>query len=248
MVFLAIQSLLSVPVLFEFLRTPPDVFYPRIHGGPVFELFDSYWAPWIDVVEDEIGFTREIGAPAGVEWPVILPGEALAAGDALESGDVTHWIVVSTFDAEFEVSDTPGFLFMITPEYVYYLDRNAMMAVPVNRIPAWVFNEMNLREMFNHLALYNRYFSVVVMPVFLLVFVVFFVSQLLICIAAIWLFGQWRKLSGKMTVRERFSVISFASVPAGIIGMFVGFAFPVIHILIFQLIMIYVSYKAMKEF
>jgi len=237
LVFVAMQSLLSLPVLFEFFRTPPSDFYPRIHGGPVFELFDSSWASWIDLSEDEIGFAEEIREPEGAEWPVVLIGDSHY-----------HRVVITHGDDGLAFEESGLFVFVVTPEYLFYLDGSTVLSVPVARIPAWAIEEMNHRELFNHLALANRYFSRMVMPVYLLIFAVFFISQLLICAAAVWLFGQWRKLYGKMTVRERFSVISFASVPAGLVGMFVGFAFPIIHIFIFQLLMIYISYKAMKEF
>jgi len=259
LVFIAMQSVLVLPVLFNFLRTPPDLFYPRIHGSPDFELFGDSWAAWMDVVEDEIGFAQEIMQPAGVEWPLIYESVAVYSEvyevyleDAYRvtggvSG-VVHGVVVADMYDQLEIPDTVQVLLMFTPGYIFYVDSNMMLTIPVTRVPAWVLEEMHVRELFNHLAIYNRYFSGIVMPVFLLVFIVFFISQLLIVLAAIWLFGQWRKLHGKMTVRERFSVITFASVPAVLVGMVIGFAFPIFHILIFQLLMIYISYKAMKEF
>jgi len=238
LVFIAMQSLLALPVLFDFVRTPPDVFYPRIHGGPDFELFDSSWASRIYVVEDEIGFIDHIDAPLpGDQWPMIYMDTS-----------PYHRVVLTTADESLTFEEPGLFVFVVTRDYFFYLDSRTMLSIPVARIPAWVIQEMNHRELFNHLTLANRYFTSTVMPIFLLIFIVFFLSQVLMTVAAVWLFGQWRKLMGKMTVKERFSVISFASVPAGLVGMLVGFVFPIVHILAFQLLMIYISYKAMKEF
>ena len=247
LVFLAMQSLLALPVLFTFLRTPPNVFYPRIHGGPDFELFDQSWAPWIDIVEDEIGFIQEINLLPEMRLPMVFARDRADSPYLAEA--LPHQVVItSSYVGIPELGSYPLFMFVITPEYFFYHDSNALLAVPVERVPGWVLRDMNLPELFNHLALYNRYFSSIVMPVYLLIFLVFLLSQFVICVAAIWLFGQWRKLSGTMTVRERFSVLSFASVPAGLAGMLIGFVVPIAHVFIFQLLMIYIAYKAMKEF
>ena len=138
--------------------------------------------------------------------------------------------------------------FIITAEYIFYSDANSSLAVPSRLIPAWALEEGAFEEIFDHLALYNRYFSSIVAPTFVLIFVVFLIMQSLIFMAAVWLFGHWQKLSGNMTVRERFAVCTFASVPASALGLALGILFPLFHILLFQFGMIYFSYKAMKEY
>ena len=236
LVFLAVQSMLSLPVLFLFMRTPPAVFYPRVHGGPYFGAFCSQWADEVAIIEDEIGFTKILE----------IPNDEAASFIGTDS---RHIVRLAQLDAEGDVLNSGGgWLFVLTPHHIFYSDENTVMTVPVNLVPAWVLQEMNLAEVFNHLALYNSYFAGIVMPVFLLVFIVFFMSQAMLTVAAIWLFGQWRKFLGSMTVKERFSVITFASVPSGVLGAAAGFFLPVIHIFIFQLVTIYISYMAMKEF
>lgn len=138
--------------------------------------------------------------------------------------------------------------FIITPEYIFYKDANASLAIPTNLVSAWALREGNLEEIFDHLALFNRYFSSIVAPLFLMIFVVFAASQGLICLAAVWLFGYWQMPLGYLNVRERFAVCTFASVPAGILGFAIGIFLPIFHIFLFQFGMIYFSYKAMKEY
>jgi len=237
-VFLIIQCLLALPVGFTFLRDPPALFYPRVHGGPFFEFFDGS-QQWGIIEGDENGFVRFISPAEGVTWPVVF------ANDDYER-HMSYSVKIAP-RYEYVTGDT-DFNFVITPEYIFYQDSNAMLAVPTRLVPVWVLEEMDFMELFNHLALYNRYFSSVVAPVFVLVFFVIFISQLLIYVAAVWLFGQWQKLSGNMTIRERFAVCTFASVPAVILGVAFGFFLPIMHLLIFQLLMIYCTYRAMKEF
>ena len=162
--------------------------------------------------------------------------------------DERGFISALMMDEPVEISYRQQYWFIITPEYFFYIDSHAELGVPTHLVPAWVLQEMDLTELFDHLALYNQYFSSIVAPFFLLIFVIFVVSQAVLIAAAVWLFGQWRKLTAVMTLWERFSVCTFASVPAGLIGFVVGLLFPVAHIFIFQLFMIYFAYLAMKEF
>jgi len=234
--------MIVMPVAMVMLRDEPAVFYSRIHGGPHFQYFDQGLAEFVLVGADEAGFTDSISAPAGVVWPVALDGyDFLGAGYRV--------LVAARFDGWEEYgANGHQFLIAITPEYVFFRDFGASLVVPTRLIPAWVIEEMDFAEMFNHLALFNRYFSSIVAPVFLLIFVAIFVMQTLFMLAAIWLFGHWVKLSGNMTVRERFAVCSFASLPAGMLAFAVGVFIPVVHVFIFQLFMIYFTYKAIKEF
>jgi hypothetical protein len=231
MLFAAVQCLLALPVSFIFLRTPPSELYPRIHGGPNFDYFDRSWAAQIIVHENARGFTD------GIE---LVPQK-------LESGYGHLVILANSFEA-WAYDGLSPYLFAVTPDYIFYRDAQSLLSVPVHLIPAWVFREMDFPELFNHLALYNHYFSAIAAPVFVLIFVVFFITQIMITAAAVWLFGQWQKLTAVMTAWDRFAICTFASIPAGLIGFVAGIALPVVHIFIFQLLMIYFAYKAMKEF
>ena len=148
-------------------------------------------------------------------------------------------------DDRFAGSD---FMFAITPEFIFYRDIYTQLVIPATLISAWALEDSDFREIFNHLAIYSNYYTSIVAPVFLLVFFVMLVTQTIIMLAAVWLFGQWVKLSGTMTVRERFFVCTFASVPASLISFAIGLFVPVIHAFIAQLLMIFFSYKAIKEY
>jgi len=242
-VFLIVQSLVAMPVGISMLRDEPAVLYPRLHGGPHFEFFDRSWDEWINVEGDEHGFVGTVTAPLGVEWPM-----AFDTFD-YEREQAYRIVLASAYDAwEDEGVDVHHFLIAITPEYIFFRDSNAHLVVSTGRVSAWSVEEMALEELFNHLALHNRYISGIVAPTFMFVFIVFLIMQTLIFIAAVWLFGHWQKLSGDMTRRERIAVCTFASVPAGLIAFAIGIFMPVIHVFIFQLLLLYFSYKAIKEF
>jgi hypothetical protein len=243
-----------------------------MHGGPDWLNFDRGWAETIDVVPDNNGFTAEIyilrtlavspveGSHFTVPDRVSLSqiGAMVYPKGAVHNGDSYRVIIAPHHDyIQDEIRslryDGSGYApadyyFVITPQYIYYRDGNASLAVPVGLVSAWALQQGNLEEIFDHLALHNRYFSSIVAPAFLWIFIVFFVSQTVIILTTVWLFGYWQKILGNMNIRERFAVCTFASVPAGILAFAVGIFFPVFHIFLFQFGMIYFTYKSMKEF
>ena len=227
-IYFTITCLVSVPIGLMLIRDPPAVFYPRIHGGPDFNNFSRDWADNLTIISDENGFISDLE---------IIPS-------VFYSYDTK---VLILYDYNY-IPETEHYMFVITPEFLFYIDNNSFLGLPIYLLPAWVLEDMFIEEIFNHLALYNAYFTSIVAPVFLLVFIIFFVSQSLIMFAAVWLFGHWVKLSGNMSTLERFSVCTFSYVPAGLIGFVTGIFLPVLHIFIAQLVMIYISYKSIKEF
>ena len=238
LIFFAMQILLTIPIGVALLRTEPVILYQRIHGSLNIAHFDKSWANWISVSADENGFVCQVN--------FLNEGARPAAFDAIHYEKHYRILLAQSFNAQ--ESSYIDYTIAITPDYVFYRDSGALLAVPLNLIPAWVMKEANHGELFNHLALYNGYFTEIVIPVFLLISIVVLITQVLIFITAIWMFGHWRKLTDFMTIRERFAVCAFASVPANTAAVLIGFIAPVMHIFISQLIMIYISYKAMKEF
>jgi len=237
-VFLIVQCVLSIPVAVVLLRDPPAVMYPRLHGGPMFEYFDRNWNDYIEVVPDEIGFVEEILFVGS--GPILLRADY---------GFSHHVLLAPSYEYVANITDVDAhFLLAITPQYIFYRDETSMLMIPTEALPAWVIEDAYIEEIFNHLALGNRYFSGIIAPVFVMIFVVFLVMQVFIYGASVWLFGSWQKLSGNMTIKERFAVCTFASVPAVIVGLAFGLFLPIVHLFIFQLAMIYVTYKAMKEY
>ena len=243
-IFIAMQSLITIPVGISMLRDPPDIFYPRIHGGPFFEYFDTTVVDFLEVTEDDRGFVSSLRILTDS-----YPNDLFVFDTTDENGNV-YWVVIADEYGVMPDEKLSGcdFFFAITPDYIFYRDSNSQLVIETTTVSAWALEEPDFREIFNHLALGNRYISSIVAPVFLLIFIVMLAAQTVIMLAAVWFFGQWVKLSGTMTVKERFSICALATVPAGLISFAVGLFVPIIHVFIAQLLMIYFSYKAMKEY
>jgi len=239
-VFFMVQFLLTVPVAVAVFREPPSVMYPRMHGGPDWALFSREWADVIQVTADERGFAQGLYTPAAghENWHI-------DTGSAAQ-GNLTRIVFAPRYDAWADTS--ANYLFVFTPEYIFYRDARTALALPLHMVSAWAVQAGDLEEIFNHLALHNRYFSGVVAPMLAMVFIVFMFSQGVIYLAAVWLFGHWQKFSGYMTARERFSVCVFAAVPAGLISMAIGIFVPMLYAFLFPFIMLLFAYKALKEY
>jgi len=225
-----------------------------MHGGPDWEDFQRGFTSDIYVTEDERGFIDGI-------YFLTYPNEVMRTPlheiqNAYDYFDFERFLWDRGIEAVSFVPryDYIGWLgsvtyhFIISPEYIFYRDRNSLLAIPTNHVSAWALREGNLEEIFDHLALANRYFSGIIAPIFILLFVVFLFSQVALIVAAVWLFGWWQKTSGFLNWRARLAVCVFASVPAALISFALGLFFPLIHVFLFQFGMIYFAYKTLKEY
>ncbi|MCL2188912.1 MAG: hypothetical protein FWC16_08335 [Defluviitaleaceae bacterium] len=219
-VFLMVQVVLTLPVAVEFVTQPPSVMYPRlIHGGEMdWGMFDRSWVNDIRVFYDSNGFATEI---SGVNIPLYISAQ-VSGGDPVA--------------------------FTFTNENIFYRDGQTALTLPLTMVSAWAIQEGDLAEIFDHLALHNRYFSSIVAPWILMMFMAFLISQVVIYFATVWLLGFWEKTSGSMTATERCKVCIFAAIPAALIAMVIGFILPLFHVFIFQFLMIYFAYKALKDY
>jgi len=242
-VFLGLVSLLTIPVGIAIISDPPHIFYPRIHGGPDWDVFDRSWVDRIHVTEDERGFLDEIYWVPYEPTRSYIPLRDL--DDALVFTRYVSFMPRHDFPVEMEGT---VYQFIFTPEYIFFRDAHASLVIPINMVSAWALREGNLEEIFDHLALYNRYFSGIVAPTFIFLFATFLFSNAVMLAAAVWLFGWWQKTAGFLHWRERLAVCVFASIPAALLAFVLGLFLPVVHIFLFQFGMIYFAYKTLKEY
>jgi len=254
-VFFGLVSLLTVPVGISILGDPPHVFYPRMHGGPDWDTFDRSWVDDIYVVEDERGFIE------GVYWVTFDEYELQILPMMIHLSEVRRPLSVLSYEQAYlgHVSFIPhydfptsvtnaAYHFIFSPEYIFFRDATSSLVIPTHMVSAWALREVNLEEIFDHLALYNRYFSSIVAPMFIFLFATFLFSNAAIMLAAVWLFGWWQKTAGFLNWRERLAVCVFASIPAALIAFAIGLFFPIVHAFLFQFIMLYFAYKTLKEY
>jgi hypothetical protein len=145
-------------------------------------------------------------------------------------------------ETDFEVS------MVFTEGTLSFNGEHLQMAMPLDIVPDWVIQERDMKEMFNYLFLYNRYFTDLLLPVMLFIAAGFFITQILFYVCVSWMFGQTRLMTTYMTMKERLVICVYASLIAMFPGMLVGFIMPVLHILIFEVIVIYVAYKVSQEY
>ncbi len=144
--------------------------------------------------------------------------------------------------------DEMQFTVDITGDYVSYTDAHSGMAMPSGIIPEDVTGGRDYKEIYNCLALYKGYYARVLLPICMAAGAVLFVSQLMLYVCACWLYGLTRKMTTYMTMPQRFAVCVYASLPAVLPGVVIGFFMPVFHLFIFQLVMLFTAYKVLEVY
>ena len=251
--FLSMQIALMLPVAIMLMRTEPAAMHLRLYGGPVISQFSGEPDLGIAITEGPDGFIQELS----ISEELLYKNEYVfeAAGDSPEADTPaapethTYGLRVSEWRESLLIEDTgTDYLFGITPQYAYYVDANSKLAIAVELLPAWVLRDLDFNELFNYLAINANYFGGQLMPVLLLVCVGFFLMQLVYYGVLALLFGLMRKTTTHMTIRERFTVAVYASLPIFPFGFLIGLALPFFHVVIFQLIVIYTTYKTINEY
>lgn len=242
--FFSVQILLFIPTAYSMLKTAPYEMYARIHGGPAMDGFANVGEWNVSVGETADGFVSFIR----IEEDTWLSTEPEASENTTGISTSVYAVHLSPQNDGLPGEDEPAdYVFGITPAYAYYRDANAELVIPVEQIPAWVFKEKDLNELFNYLALNNQYFTRVLLPLILFMLLVYMIGQIVFYWAIAWLFGLMRKVSTYMTFRERFVVCVYASLPALPFGLLFGFIAPVMNIFAFELVVLYVAYKMLKD-
>lgn len=247
--FLIIQILVSLPLAINLIKNPPSVSYTHTHGGPVFSNFSNIWAGGVIFTSDESGFVRSMYMiDAAHFYDGNFLGRIYETYDA--ERDRTYVVEVAPFFSALIIEGTPlgmaDYAFAITPEYIFFRDAHSSLFAPTSRIPTVVLENMDYEELFNHIVRYNNYFVRVLAPIYLQTTLIFFLLQIVLYAIIIWL--QWKKLSDNMTLAESFAVCAVSSVPAGVSAFIFGLILPVTHIMFFQLLMIYFSYKTTRNY
>jgi hypothetical protein len=138
--------------------------------------------------------------------------------------------------------------FQITGSEIVFASGKTVMAATRDSVPDSVINAGDYNELFNYIALYNGYFTNIYIPVALVVFAGFLATQALFYVCAAWLFGQTRIITTYMTIGERFKVAVIASLPAVLPGALIGFIAPLVHVLLFEVAVVYLAYKTIGEY
>jgi hypothetical protein len=248
--FISAQLLLFLPTALAQARTEPHAMYSRMHGGPSMEVFTQMQPlQELSVGETADGYIYSITIE---ETQILTFQEVIPSPEDTEDAlpVVRDYAVKVSLWQEGLLTEpaTANYVFGVTPEYVYYRDANATLAIPSTQIPAWVLNRWDFGELFNYLSLYNQYYTSFLVPTILSMLGLFMLGQGVFYWTVSWLFGQTRRMTTYMTLWERFTVCVYASIPALVPGFLFGIIMPVFNVIIFEVIVLYVAYKIMGEY
>ena len=218
---------LTIPVMLSLLRQRPCDMYSRILNADFDSLPQAHISDYLTISDDGGGFIK---TPA-----------ALVKRQTLENGDV-----------KVIFSETPpaaadgGIVLAFSPEAVVFLHGSTALAAPLNTIPLWAADECDYLEIFDRLALQNGYYGRVYLPVALVVSLACVLMVASLAVMAAGLLGMGRKLTHALPMGKRLRVFAACSWPPALVSLLAGLVVPVFHLLLFEIMLIYLAYKTQK--
>lgn len=146
-----------------------------------------------------------------------------------------------------EENDIGTIIFGITPEYTYFTGAGTNMLMPVELLPQWVIDNRNQYELFDYIAIYNGYFARFLFPAWLFCAMIVFVWNATILVAVSYLLSMGRIMTHKLRFSKRMKTMLICSPLPAIVCFFIGLAVPIIHILLYQIAVLYFAYMVQKR-
>ena len=132
---------------------------------------------------------------------------------------------------------------------IYFLSVQALLILPVLLALASTEPGTMYSRLYNgDINVEYNYLTQTLIPLLIIVFNGYIAMQLIMYLSIAWLFGQMRRTQDYMTMGERFTACAYASLILCPIGLLLGFFAPILHLLIFEMGMVYVAYKIIKEY
>jgi hypothetical protein len=124
--------------------------------------------------------------------------------------------------------------------------RSTTLTAPLEFFPeADLINE-NAGEIFDRLALLNNYYSTMLLPIMLLIFLISSVSVLSLSGLIAGMMGIGRIMTHSLTIEKRLRIFAVCFWLPAIPSAVVGFILPVFHLLIFQIIVGLLAWRVQK--
>ena len=222
--------LLCVPLFFSLLKQNPHELYGRFYGFEINSLPEIKLADHVSFAEDEKGFISEMKIT-----------EQLSVFKGSDS-----FIIVDEFPPR-QFNDFGGIGgIIISPEEIIFSHGGNVLAARTSFMPVWAFEENNFFEIFDRLALVNRYYRDFFLPAFLMLSAMCAAATVSLSVMTAALVGLGRKFTHVLSMRRRLRAFaSCAWLPAVAAAAF-GFAFPVFHFFVYQLALIYLAWQTQK--
>lgn len=136
--------------------------------------------------------------------------------------------------------------FDISDDFLVFRGGDTILAAPLEYFPENDFARGDWGEIFDRMALLNRYYSDFFIPIALLISVmcILTVSSLSFMLAGV--MGLGRKMTHALPYSKRLRVFCVCSWLPAIPSVLVGFFMPIFHIFIYQLILGFLAWKVQK--
>jgi hypothetical protein len=121
-----------------------------------------------------------------------------------------------------------------------------VLTAPVEFFPESDFIDENAGEIFDRLALLNNYYSSMLMPIMLLIFLISSVSVLSLSGMIAGMMGIGRIMTHSLSIGKRLRIFAVCFWLPALPSAAVGFILPVFHLLIFQLIVGLLAWRVQK--
>jgi hypothetical protein len=134
----------------------------------------------------------------------------------------------------------------VTDAEVVYRDENAVLAASREYFPESELAGGDAGEIFDRLALLNNYYRDFFLPVFALLSGMSLLGIVALTGMLAGLMGLGRKLTHRLTLRQKFRVFAASSWLPALIALIPGFFLPVFHMILFQLLMTALAWQTQK--
>jgi len=129
---------------------------------------------------------------------------------------------------------------------VIFRGGDTVLAAPLEYFPEADFAEGNAGEIFDRLALLNNYYRDMLLPVMLLLSLLCAVMLLSLSGMMAGLMGIGRKDTHALPYRMRLRIFAASFWLPALPSALIGFIFPIFHLLIFQITLIYLAWRVQK--
>jgi len=140
--------------------------------------------------------------------------------------------------------------FEISSDEIIFRDtdsgRGTVLVAPLEFFPESDLIDENAGEIFDRLALLNSYYSDMLLPIMLLLFLISSVALLSLSGMLAGLMGLGRKMTHELTIGKRLRIFAVCFWLPALPSAAIGFILPVFHLLIYQLMLGYLAWRVQK--
>ena len=132
-------------------------------------------------------------------------------------------------------------------DYVIYSDSNIMLSAPREFFDSATLSKP-FGEIFSMIAVYNMYIPQFLLPMLLIAFIIILLMQVFFYILSAIFLGTYRMMSKHFSFREKLKIVIMGSFFPSIAGIFIGFVLPAVHIILFQMMNLFLIFFISRKY